>query len=244
MPSTKADIISRLKREILPLEGLRSSLPGMLPDLGLGPMNEAFPQGAFPLGAVHEMICDAEEQVSATAGFIAGLLSGLMKGNGAALWIGSSRILFPPALKMFGIDPDKILFADLQKEVDVLWTMEEALKCTGLSAVISEMSELSFTASRRFQLAVEQSRVTGFIIRNQPRHLLPNACVSRWRIQAIPSLSEDDLPGLGFPCWNVELQKIRNGKPGSWQMEWAAGRFRYLTENISSLLLEPSRKTG
>ena len=103
--------------------------------------------------------------------------------------------------------------------------MEEALKCDGLSAVIGEMQELSFTASRRLQLAVEQSRVTGFILRHNPRNLNTTACVTRWKITSLPSELADDMPGVGFPRWNVELLKIRNGKPGAWQIEWTAGPF-------------------
>ena len=41
-----------------------------------------------------------------------------------------------------------------------MWAIEEALKCDGLAAVIGEMKELSFTNSRRLQLAVEKSHVT------------------------------------------------------------------------------------
>jgi protein ImuA len=243
MPLPKSDIIAGLKRDILPLEGLGSGHSGHIPDLGLGMMNNAFPDSGFPLGSVHEFISDTAESAAATNGFITGILSGLMNISGVAVWIGSSRSLFPPALKAFGIEPDRVIFVDLQKERDVLWAMEESLKCRGLSAVIGEISELSFTASRRFQLAVEQSRVTGFILRNHPRSLLPNACVSRWKIKPIPSFTYD-LPGLGFPRWNVELLKIRNGKPGSWQLEWSGETFHYISEPVPSILPEPKRKTG
>ena len=78
-------------------------------------------------------------------------LSALMRNGGASsLDQFIQRTIFPPALKFFGIAPDKIIFIDLQKEKDILWAMEEALKCDGLAAVIGEMQELSFTASRRF----------------------------------------------------------------------------------------------
>ena len=244
MPAKKTDIIGRLKMDILPLEGLRAVRPGEELDLGLESLNEAFPQGHFPLGAVHEFVSEGPESAAATAGFIAGLLGSLMKNGSAAVWIGLSRTIFPPALKIFGIEPERIVFIDLQKERDVLWAMEEALKCEGLAAVVAEMPELNFTASRRFQLAVEQSRVTGFILRNNPRYLNTNACVSRWEIKPLPTESYDELPGLGFPRWNVELLKIRNGKPGNWQIEWAAQRFRHITELIPSIIPEPKRKTG
>jgi protein ImuA len=244
MFAKKTDIFTRLKREILPLEGFRSAIPGSVMDLGLGFMEEAFPNGSFPLGAVHELISEGAESIAATAGFISGLLGGLMKNGGAAVWIGSSRILFPPALKAFGIHPDQIVFIDLQKERDTLWAMEEALKCEGLAAVIGEIPEISFTTSRRFQLAVEQSRVTGFVLRSNPRNLNTNACVSRWKIKPMPTYTEDDLPGPGFPRWQVELLKIRNGKPGIWQVEWSARGFRTVTGIIPSIVLEPKRKTG
>ena len=243
MPATKPDIIAQLQRDILRLQGFKPASNSNIVDLGLGSMNNAFPDKVFPLGAIHEFICGGAEDAAATGGFMAGLLSSLMRGEGASIWISSSRTLFPPALKRFGISPSNILFVDLQKERDVLWAMEEALKCGALSAVVGEMQELSFTASRRLQLVVEQSQVTGFIIRRNYNNPNTTACVTRWKITPLPSESEDNLPGIGFPRWNVELLKVRNGKPGSWQMEWVDGKFRSVYE-FASLVQEQQKKTG
>ncbi len=105
------------------------------------------------------------------------------------------------------------------------------------------MNELSFTNSRRLQLAVEQSNVTGFILRNNLRNVNTTACVTRWKITPLPSASADDMPGISFPRWNVELLKVRNGKPGSWQIEFAAGRFRHISKMVA-IALEQKKKTG
>jgi protein ImuA len=148
------------------------------------------------------------------------------------LYISASRKLFPPALKAFGVEPDKIIFVDLKQEKDVLWAMEEALKCEGLSAVIAEVRAISLTASRRLQLAVERSKVTGFILRNDPGKLSASGCVARWKISPLPSELEAGMPGLGFPRWTVELLKVRNGNPGSWKMEWFSGRFHAVEESL------------
>jgi protein ImuA len=51
------------------------------------------------------------------------------------------------------------------------------------------------------------------------------------------------LPGVGFPKWNVELLKVRNGKPGSWQVEWAAGKFR-LNNKVAKIEFVQQLKTG
>ncbi len=206
-------------------------------------MERAFPDYSFPLGAVHEFICPDVEAISASSGFIASILSKLMQNDSASIWISPSQNIFVPALSTFGIKPDKIIFIELKNQKEILWAMEEALKCEGLAAVIGEIPELSFNISRRLQLAVEQSRVTGFIIRNNPRKLETTACIARWQITSLPSASDNDMPGVGFPRWNVELLKVRNGKPGTWQIEYAERKFNYLT-SIVPLLQEQDRKTG
>lgn len=240
MPGQKADIIAGLQTDILRLEGYKSSGSTVL-DLGLGPIISAFPSASFPLGAVHEFLSARKEDAAAASGFIAGLLAALMGSSGATLWISSSRTLFPLALKSFGIQPDRFIFIDLQKEKDVIWAMDEALKCSALSAVVCEVREISFTASRRLQLAVEQSRVTGFILNSNSRSPNATACVSRWKITPMPS-EFLDLPGIGFPKWRVELLRIRNGKPGCWDVQWINGRFItvYKSDHDSSLELPSS----
>src|SRR5258706_3740230 len=194
----KALIIEKLQADILRLQGLKLSNHSAA-DSGLGLMKDAFPNASFPLGAVHEFLSAREEDTAATHGFIAGLLAFLMGSNGTSLWISSSRKLFPPALKNFGLSPDQLIFIDLQKEREVLWAMDEALKCGALTAVVGELREISFTASRRLQLAVEQSQVTGFIVRCGFRNPGITACVSRWKITSLASEWIDDLPGVGFP---------------------------------------------
>lgn len=242
MSAKRPDIIARLQKEILNLQGFKPALNNTEVDTGLGPIKHAFPGNSFPFGAIHEFLCGREEEASASIGFIAGILTTLMKGNGISLWVSASRSVYPPALISFGIDPDKFIFVDLEKERDVLWAMEESLRCDGLAAVIGEIREIPFTASRRLQLAVEQSRVTGFILRRNPKQL-NSAFLTRWKITSLPSILTDGMPGVGFPRWNVELLKVRNGKPGSWEIEWINGRFRH-PSRIASIPADLERKTG
>ncbi|MDR3696250.1 Error-prone repair protein ImuA [Mucilaginibacter sp.] len=230
MPDTKRDIVSRLQKDILQWEGYRPPPDGTRDLMGLGPVEAAFPNGIFPLGAVHELVCGNTEQATASGGFITGLLSVLMQNGGVCVWIGLSGNLFPSALKAFGVEPDKVIFINLLKDKDVLWAMEESLKCAGLAAVIGELREIDFKQSRRLQLAVEQSRVTGFILRNHSNKIGSTACVARWKIKPLPSEQPDGLPGLGFPRWQVELLRVRNGQPGSWIIEWCDGKFIPMVE--------------
>src|SRR4028119_2214731 len=109
MTSSQAHLFAQLQKEILPLQGYKPAAKGGAFDSGLGPIKYAFPNATFPLGAVHEFFCTSPEDTSATNGFIAGILSSLVRDTGVLLWIGSG-LIFPPALQAFGIKPDKIIF--------------------------------------------------------------------------------------------------------------------------------------
>lgn len=230
MPQSKRDIISQLQKDILQWGGYRPAQTDMHSGIGLGPMEKAFPNGIFPLGAVHELICGNSGQAAATTGFVTGLLSVLMRDGGVCLWVGLSQAPFAAALKAFGIEPDQVIFLNVWHDREVLWVLEEALKCQGLAAVVGEVQQLDFKQSRRLQLAVEQSQVTGFVMRNLPKKLGSTACAARWQVKPLPSVATQGLPGLGLPRWQVELLKVRNGQPGRWVLEWEEGKFAPVLE--------------
>ncbi len=246
MLTTKKDIISQLQRNILQWQGINVPQASTTRFAGLEHIEATFPNSVFPTGAIHEFLTEEPEYAASSGGFLGGLLKVLMQQGGICLWISTSRTLFPPALKNFGVDPDRIIFIDLKREKDILWAMEEGLKCSTLAAVIAEIEEISFIESRRLQLVVEKSRVTGFILRKNTKKLSTTACVARWRIKSLPSELEDGMPGLGFPRWNVEVLKVRNGNPGSWTIEWNAGKFVPIVKEKSALLLteEQTRQAG
>jgi protein ImuA len=244
MDAQKKETISQLRKEIMLMQGFKPLSAGTNDTFGLGPIEAAFPGGVFPTGALHEFICEKPEHDAASGGFIAGILSKVMSGGRACLWISRIRTVFPPALKVFGVTPDRIIFASLPSEKDVLWAMEEALKCEGLAAVACELSEISFTQSRRLALAVEQSKVTGFIVISDSRRIEATASAARWRVKPLPSMLEEGMPGVGFPRWQVELLKVRNGEPGTFQLGWKKGNFVHGSqENIPELVLK-QRKAG
>lgn len=224
---TNADILAQLRQEVLTLQGFKTPTLEVADPIGLGRINAAFPNGVFPRAALHEFLCRAPESMAAAGGFIAGLLAALLRGGGTALWIGRRRTLYPPALQAFGIDPAQVLFVDNVREKDLPWALDEAVKCKALGAVVGELRDLSFTDSRRFQLAIEGSGVPLFVLRPGAR-AGANTAVCRWQIAPLASEAPDGLPGPGHPRWRVRLLKVRNGQPGSWDVEWAARRFRVL----------------
>jgi len=231
MAVSKANIISDLQKEILLLQGFKPGSAGGT-EGGLGLIKHAFPNATFPKGAVHEFISTTNESASASLGFIAGIASSLMKGGAPSVWISSKKSAFPPGLKTFGLEPHNIIFIQSRKPKEILWILEEALKTDCLSAVIADIGEISFLESRRLQLAVEQSKVTGLLLRRNPKNF-STACVTRWSIKPLPA-EKKLIPGIGFPKWDVALLKVRNGKPGKWQMQWHDERFEFIERAITT----------
>ncbi|MCX2477163.1 Error-prone repair protein ImuA [Pedobacter sp. MC2016-05] len=222
----KKELFQKLQQDILLWQGFKSTSSGKAERIGLGGIEDSFPGGVFPKKAIHEFITIAPEDAAASDGFIAGLLAVLMENGAACVWVSTSRRLFPASLSLFNVEPERIIFIDVQSERDVLWIAEEALKCEGLAAVVAELNKVSLIESRRLQLAVESSGVTGFILRKDGNKAASTVATARWKISPLPSESHDGMPGLGFPRWQVELLKVRNGNPGSFVLEWAGEKFK------------------
>src|SRR5690606_494483 len=185
--NARKELIDKLQKDILSWQGYQVKSNDAGGSIGLGAIESAFPNGFFPRKAIHEFINVVPEHSAACGGFIGGLLSILMKEGAVCVWISSARTLFPVSLSLFNVDPERIIFMDVTREKDVLWIMEEALKCEGLAAVVAEVSSLNLIESRRLQLAVEQSGVTGFILRKDPNNATTPVVTARWKITPVPS---------------------------------------------------------
>ena len=165
-----------------------------------------------------EVFADTVVDAAAT-GFICAQLDAAEK---PVLWI-QDRLSRREAGKPYlaGLPtPMKVISVTVSKPVDVLWTMEEGLRCTGLSAVLGEVWGdppcLDFTASKRLALRSEARGLPAWLIR---RAATPNlsAARMRWRLSSLPSETvEYDMRAPGHPLWRAELFRARWRPPGEW----------------------------
>lgn len=234
--SKKEEILADLRQKIQKLEGFKPESLHNMVKFNIPEIDDAFPGKAFPLGMVHEFACKGQEGTAAAFGFSACIFSEIAKQNGAILWITKSREIYPPGLRMYGINPERVVFVELKKDKEALWAMEEGLRTKGLSVVIGEVSDADLIATRRLQLAVEESGVTGFLMRIDSKYTGSSSCFTSWEVKSIPSHFEDNMPGVGFPRWEIELLKVRNGTPGKWQVEWKSGQFHLVKEQKEEIL--------
>ena len=113
-----------------------------------------------------------------------------------------------------------VIHLTLPRAADVLWAMEEGLRCASLAMVIGEVwgapSVLDFTATKRLATRAEASNLPCWLIRRAATPDL-SATRNRWRVASLPSLPHPHDPQApGDPRWQVELFRSRAAHPGTW----------------------------
>jgi len=116
-----------------------------------------------------------------------------------------------------GID---LIHVDVSRASDLLWAMEEGLRCDDLGGVIGEIwgdpPALDFTASKRLALRAEAQNIPAWLIRRAGTPHL-SAARLRWRVNALPSRNHPyDAQAPGHPLWQAELFRARWQTPGEW----------------------------
>jgi protein ImuA len=186
---------------------------------GMAAIDAALPWGGLPCG-LHELASPSGD--AAAAGFAATLIA---RRPGPVLWCRSRRTglnrgdPYGPGMAGFGLSPDRLILADADRPVDLLWAMEEGARTRGLATVVGEGVMADLTASRRLQLAAEAGRALVLLLAEEGAQPAAATALTRWLVRAEPSLPEAGGPGL--PHWDIELRRCRGGAwPRSWKVEW------------------------
>ena len=202
--------------------------PGRVFRWACPPIDRALPGGGLRLGCIHEVAGD-----EAATGFSAAMLAraGAAR-RGALLWLARGDDLYAPGLVRYGIGPGELLVVSgLSRPADMLWAMEEALRCRAVSGVVAEAGRIGLAAGRRLMLAAEATGVLGVVLARRAgegrRGGLGDegvragdggvrAAVSRWRVTGARR------PEAGGTRWRIKLLHCRGGRPAEWVVGWAA----------------------
>tara|TARA_B100000676_G_scaffold10081_1_gene9325 strand:+ start:1377 stop:2087 length:711 start_codon:yes stop_codon:yes gene_type:complete len=205
---------------------------------GIDEIDDRLPGGGLARGALHEVFAADSGIATAFCALLAGRLAKDAE-NASVLWCErpwtlDAGALYGPALLQFGIDPARLILVRVRRDNDALWAMEEGLRCGQVAAVVGELDDISLTASRRLQLAAEETGVTALSLRSKVDKPPPSAAATRWRLDAVtrekdqPRANHNNdflntppaLPGLGAARWQAELFRCRGGTSANWMMEW------------------------
>jgi protein ImuA len=193
--------------------------------------------GGLACGALHELAPTAPLYLGAASGFGLALAARASGERRQVLWVttdfaaGEGGGPYGPGLDLFGMASARLLMLRVPKAIDVLFAMEEALRCRALACVIAELTGdgavADLTATRRLALAARegisaQNSGFGLLIRHRTT-AMPSAAATRWEIA--PALSRPDTygertGGMGRARFDLSLRKNRRGPSGRWIIEW------------------------
>jgi protein ImuA len=251
-------VLDRLRRELCAAEaatGLTSEGDAALA-LGI-PAIDGLLGGGLSCGALHEIAAAHETETAAATGFVLALAarqsfpSCLGKSRTdesvgrariaarSVLWITEDFSLaengapYGPGLDGAGIAPERLITVTAAHGRDVLWAMEEALRCRAVGVVIGEMRSrgIDQVMTRRLALAAATGATLGLLLRTTP-HDEPSAAATRWIIGAAPSFlrsegGDERGHGLGPPRLAARLVRNRRGHLGAWIVEWNSVEQRF-----------------
>jgi protein ImuA len=233
--TSKAAVLAELRGRIRRMEGIGGADGTRLLPLGVPVMDQALPDGGLPLGCLHEVIGENDPFNSVATGFSAAILARIAERQGQVIWITRGDDLYAPGIAAYGLKPERLIVVRARHDTDILWAMEESLRCRTLGAVLGEIGDIDMVDSRRLQLAAEASGVTGLLLRSADRRLGATASVTRWGLSAAPSRPIDGEPGLGLPRWRTRLLRCRGGRPGEWLLEWGGGGFTLVDAPVEAV---------
>jgi protein ImuA len=189
-------------------------------------VDRRLPFGGLAQGCIHEV--KGASVVSALA-FAAILSARIAQSEGNILYIAPGSGLHPSGLHPLGLLPygvrlDRLVLISVRRPQDLSWAILEALRCSQVSVMMTLVSGLDLTDSRRLQLAAENSGTTGFLLNHSSSAPIA-APITRWLIR--PRISQSQR--FDEPAWNLDLLYCRGGIPASWILEWRDGHLRALS---------------
>ena len=179
-------MIAQLRQRLQALQGTPkigngSGVPAALP-LGIAVIDTML-GGGLMRGALHEIAAPAETHSAAATGFALGLSSSWHDGK-SIFWIAEemARVesggLHGAGFDAFGLAPERLVTVSVTHRRDLLWGMEEALRCRAVSVVIGEMrpGKIDEIAVRRLSLAAGESGALALLLRGAPAADSSTAC--------------------------------------------------------------------
>jgi protein ImuA len=218
-------LVARLRQAIRAIEQRHETLEGdsSRRSFGIAEVDEVL-GGGLTTAALHEVAAANEPAIVAATGFALSL-AGCANDTQPILWIAEEMSLlesgapYGPGLDAIGLPPERLITVSATHPRDVLWAMEEGLRCRALAAVLGEMrapNAIDDVAMRRLSLAAGAHETLALLLR--PAVAQSVVAETRWIIG--PAASAAPEQGVGPPTFNAQLVRNRHGRLGAWDLEW------------------------
>jgi len=195
-----------MKPSCTDLETLRGQLRELdcVPQVGpfgensLGaPWDSLVPQGMVRPGLLVEWLSDS-------AGDGCGVLvcqwaRNFLQRGGTLVVVDGEGEFYSPAAAQFGLDLSRTIIVRPRNRKEVIWTLEQSLRCRGVAVTWCRLTRLSDREFRRLQLATEAGDGLGLLLRPATARGDPTWADLRWLVQPVP-------PGQTFSSSGRRIQ--------------------------------------
>ena len=157
-------------------------------------IDEMLPRGGLRRDAITEWVADSESSGAASLSLIAAtnLLKVSIKSGPFVVVCGESGF-YPPAAMSLGVPVDRIIWVRPKRHADLVWAIDQALRCESVAAVWAYAGvHLDDRDARRFQLAAEIGKTAGLLVRPAASRGRPSFAEVRFHVKHLATANHQD----------------------------------------------------
>ncbi|MFK8114178.1 MAG: ImuA family protein [Rubripirellula sp.] len=131
---------------------------------GSAAIDGLLPRAGLRVDAITEWVAQTDGCGAAALAMITAAIH--LESTPGPLVIVSGRNFYPPAAIALGVPAERIILVQPNRHPDVVWSVDQALRCQTVAAVWAHLGpNLDDRDARRFQLACEAGRTPGLFVR-------------------------------------------------------------------------------
>jgi len=182
-----------------PFEGGGLTSTGLI-STGVAPLDQLLPGGGIRNGSLVECLSHAAGSGATVIAMTAGIAAAKL--GGACVVIDRGRTFFPAAWPV-ATDLSGLVVVHPANDRDMLWTLEQSLRCSEVAAVVCWLGHIHDHAYRRLQLAVEAGGGAGFLLRGGEYLSQPSWAGTRLLFEAMGPRTSGPAPVSGIGAFSA-----------------------------------------
>ena len=172
---------------------------------GFAELDALLPRGGFPAGVLVEWLSEFEGGGAATLALL--VASHAAQQGGVIVAIDVTGEFYLPAAEALGLDLERLVVIRGDSDDDLLWALDQSLRCPAVAAVWAPLERLERRLAarhlRRWQLAAERGGGLGLLMRPASVQGRPSWAEARFLVRPLPA--EHSTPAT----WNLQVELTR-----------------------------------
>lgn len=189
-PTNTASILKKLRSQVgcvstIPLDNRETC------STGCQAIDDLLPSGGLCIDVLTEWVASSTSSGTSVMALIAAAHQ-LRHPSvaGPLVVVDTDRQFYPPAAIALGIPADQIILVRPTGQADIVWSIDQALRCESVGAVWANVgSWLDDRDARRFQLAAEMGKTAGLLVRPAAVRGRPSFADVRFHVDQVSQAS-------------------------------------------------------